>query len=233
MARGGGRRGEGFYVAVFLVVGKRPHPENCPTGRLKQRTGWRIAVTPRLRGSAKRLRLQCAMALRWYNQYGNRVRRAPIVAATLGTGAEKSPTDRVEKARDWLVALMHHTEPAGERIDAYGLPIGRKISQHSRPPDRLERQRPIIYRKGQDAEIGDDCSTLWLGSEELLYLLPAGRRRKLGRYPLQHCGHRRGRSRRPQAIHNFASNAPERLLARRGDRDDAGADKDAAVAGFN
>jgi hypothetical protein len=128
---------------------------------------------------------------------------------------------------------MNHTEPAGERIDAHGLPIGRKISQHSRPPDRLEPQRPIIYRKGQDAEIRDDCSTSWLGSKELLYLLPPGRRRKLGRYPLQHCGHRRGRSRRPQAIHNFASIAPEGLLTRRGDLDDAGADKDAAVAGFN
>src|ERR1700692_1620485 len=34
-------------------VGKSSNPENCATGRLKQRIGWRITVTLRLRGSTK------------------------------------------------------------------------------------------------------------------------------------------------------------------------------------
>src|ERR1700676_1934424 len=232
MARGGRRSDEDFHVTCSWLSERAPIRELSDGSAQAENR-----VEDRCYASASRQRETVTAAMcdgfAMVQSIWESGATRSDVAATLGTGAEKSPTDRVQKARDRLVALMNHTEPAGERIDAYGLPIGRKISQHSRPPDRLERQRPIICRKRQDAEIRDDCSTLWLGSKELLYLLPAGGRWKLGRYPLQHRGHRRGRSRRPQAIHNFASIAPEGLLARRWDRDDAGADKDAAVAGFN
>ena len=50
-----------------------------------------------------------------------------IMAVMLGTGGEKSPTDRFRKAWDRLVTLMNHTEPAGERADADRLAVGRKI----------------------------------------------------------------------------------------------------------
>src|ERR1700733_3942918 len=64
MARGWCRSNKDFHVTLSSGCQKeRPHPEGGPTGRLKQ-TGWRICVTPRLRGGRKRLRLQCVMAMR-------------------------------------------------------------------------------------------------------------------------------------------------------------------------
>ena len=51
----------------------------------------------------------------------------PIMAAMLGTGGEKSPTDRFQKARYRLVTLVNHTELAGKRADADRLSVGWKI----------------------------------------------------------------------------------------------------------
>jgi hypothetical protein len=158
---------------------------------------------------------------------------AKALAAMLGTGGEKGPADRFQKTCNRLVTLMNHTKPAGERADPYRLSVGRKISQHGRPPDRLERQRPIVNRERQNAEIRYDRRALRLRSKELAHLVLACGRRQLGRYPLQHSGHRHGRSRRPQAIHDIAGVEPERPSAHGGNLHGAGADKDAAVSGFN
>ena len=49
------------------------------------------------------------------------------MATMLVTGGEKSPTDRFQKARYWLVTLVNHTELAGKRADADRLSVGWKI----------------------------------------------------------------------------------------------------------
>ena len=87
---------------------------------------------------------------------------------------------------------MDHTEPASKGADADRLPVDGKIGQHRRPPDRLEHQRAIVRRQREDTEIWDDSGALRLGSKEVPRLALACVRRKLGRYPLQHSGHRRG-----------------------------------------
>jgi hypothetical protein len=124
-------------------------------------------------------------------------RTSPVTFVVIATGREKSSTDRFQEARYRSVTLMNHTQPAIERADANRLPTGGKIGQHGRSPHRLERPGPIINRKRQDAEIRYHGGALRLRTKELTDpVIPCGRR-KLSRYPLQHSGHRRGRSRRP------------------------------------
>src|ERR1700719_971494 len=128
MARGGRRSDEDFHVTCSWLSERAPIRELSDGSAQAENR-----VEDRCYASASRQRETVTAAMcdgfaMVQSIWESGARRAPIVAATLGTGAEKSPTDRVEKTRDRLVALMHHTEPAGGRIDAYGLPIGRETS---------------------------------------------------------------------------------------------------------
>jgi hypothetical protein len=70
MARGRRRSDEDFHVSCLRLSKRTTDPADCPTGRFKQRTDWRLVVTLRLRGGAKRLPSQRLMILRKPRTWG-------------------------------------------------------------------------------------------------------------------------------------------------------------------
>jgi hypothetical protein len=110
---------DGFAKAAALKPAR-------PCARQDEPAAKRIAISTRrdvITKTPRRRRCQCHTP---YDRF-TPSEPPPIMAAMLVTGGEKSPADRFQKARYWLVTLVNHTELAGKRADADRLSVGWKI----------------------------------------------------------------------------------------------------------